>query len=98
MDTHCVVAALTKVHGNHSIDFGFEYRAYRQNKYNGSTTRSGGYTFDTTWTRGPLDNSTSAPLGQGAAAFLLGLPSTSSNIVRNADFAEESTVWMGYVQ
>jgi hypothetical protein len=98
MDTHTFVTALTKVKGNHTIDFGFEYRAYRQNKYNGSSTRSGGYTFDTTWTRGPLDNATSAPIGQGFAAFLLGLPATSSNVARNADFAEESTVWMGYVQ
>jgi hypothetical protein len=98
MDTHTFVAALTKVHGNHTIDFGFEYRAYRQNKYNGSSTRSGAYTFDQTWTRGPLDNSTTSPLGQGFAAFLLGLPSTSSNIARNTDFAEESTVWAGYVQ
>ena len=98
MDTHSFVAALTKVRGNHTVDFGFEYRAYRQNKYNGSTTRSGSYTFDTTWTRGPLDNATSAPIGQGFGAFLLGLPSSSSFIARNADFAEESTVWMGYVQ
>jgi hypothetical protein len=98
MDTHSLVAAATKVHGNHTVDFGFEYRAYRQNKYNGSTTRSGSYTFDTTWTRGPLDNSTSAPLGQGFAGFLLGLPAASSFVARNTDFAEESTVWMGYLQ
>jgi hypothetical protein len=98
MDTHSLVMALTKVHGSHTVDFGFEYRAYRQNKYNGSTTRSGAYTFDPTWTRGPLDNSTTAPIGQGAAALLLGLPSSSSSIARNTDFAEESTVWMGYVQ
>jgi hypothetical protein len=98
MDTHSLVVAFTKLKGNHSLDFGFEYRAYRQNKYNGSTARSGAYTFDTTWTRGPLDNSTSAPIGQGFAAFLLGLPSANSQIARNADFAEESTAWMGYVQ
>jgi hypothetical protein len=98
MDTHSFVAAFTKLKGTHSLDFGFEYRAYRQNKYNGSTSRSGAYTFDTTWTRGPLDNSTSGPLGQGFAAFLLGLPSSNSNIARNSDFAEESTAWMGYVQ
>ncbi len=98
MDTHSLVAALTKVHGAHTVDFGFEYRAYRQNKYNGSTTRSGAFTFDTTWTRGPLDNATSAPLGQGVAALLLGLPGANSFVARNADFAEESTVWMGYVQ
>jgi len=98
MDTHTLVAALTKVRGNHTIDTGFEYRAYRQNKYNGSTTRSGAFTFDTTWTRGPLDNSSSAPLGQGVAALLLGLPASSSFVARNTDFAEESTVWMGYAQ
>src|SRR5205085_9519181 len=78
--------------------FGFEYRAYRQNKYNGNSARSGSYVFDTTWTRGPLDNSTSAPIGQGMASFLMGLPSASSLVARNTDFAEESTVWSGYVQ
>jgi hypothetical protein len=98
MDTHSLVTSVTKLKGTHSLEFGFEYRVYRQNKYNGSTTRSGAYTFDTTWTRGPLDNSTSAPIGQGFAAFLLGLPSANSQIARNTDFAEESTAWMGYVQ
>jgi hypothetical protein len=98
MDTHSVVAAFTKLRGTHTIDFGFEYRAYRQNKYNGSTTRSGSYVFDTTWTRGPLDNSASSPIGQGMAAFLLGLPTAGSLIARNADYAEQSTAWMGYVQ
>lgn len=98
MDTHTAVAAVTKLRGSHTLDWGFEYRAYRQNKYNGSTTRSGSYVFDTTWTRGPLDNSTSAPFGQGMAAFLLGLPATSSLIARNADYAEQSTAWMGYIQ
>jgi len=98
MDTHSLVAALTKLSGNHSIDFGFEARAYRQSRYNGSSTRSGRYNFDTTWTRGPLDNSTAAPLGQGFAAFLLGLPAASSLMARNSDFAEQSTVWAGYIQ
>src|SRR5581483_3280357 len=48
--------------------------------------------------RGPLDNSTSAPIGQGFASFLLGLPNASSYVARNADFAEQSTVWAGYAQ
>ena len=96
--THSLVAALTKLRGNHSIDFGFETRAYRQNKYNGSSTRSGDFIFDPTWTRGPLDNSTTSPIGQGMASFLLGLPNASSFIARNADFAEQSTVWAGYIQ
>lgn len=78
MDTHSLVAALTKLRGSHSFDFGFEARAYRQSKYNGGSTRSGSYVFDTTWTRGPPYNSTTAPVGQGFAAFLLGLPASSS--------------------
>ncbi len=98
MDTHSLVAAFTKLNGNHSLEFGFETRAYRQNKYNGTSTRSGDFIFDPTWTRGPLDNSTTSPIGQGMASFLLGLPNASSFIARNADFAEQSTVWSGYIQ
>ena len=98
MDTHSVVVALSKLRGSHSIDFGMEWRAYRQNRYNGNSTRSGSYVFDPTWTRGPLDNSTTAPRGQGMASFLLGLPTAASLVARNADFAEQSTLWAGYVQ
>ena len=98
MDTHTLVVAATQLCGTHSFDYGFEYRAYRQNRYNGNTTRSGNFIFDPTWTRGPLDNSTTAPIGQGFASFLLGLPNASSLINRNTDFAEQSTVWSGYLQ
>lgn len=98
MDTHSAVAALTKLRGNHSFDFGAETRAYRQSRYNGNSTRSGNFVFSTTWTRGPLDNSQVAPIGQGFAAFLLGLPEASSLVARNADMAEQSTLWAGYVQ
>lgn len=100
MDTHSFNAALTKLRGSHTIDFGFEARAYRQSQYTGDSARSGRFDFDTTWTRGPLDNSPSAPIGQGWAAFLLGLPSptTSSYLARPADHAQQSTVWAGYVQ
>jgi hypothetical protein len=98
MDTHSLVAALNKLKGNHSIDFGYEGRAYRQSRYNGNSTRSGSFVFDPTWTRGPLDNSTTAPIGQGFASFLLGLPAASSLIARNADLAEQSTLWAFYAQ
>jgi len=100
MDTHSIVAAFSKLTGSHNLDFGFEARAYRQDNYPGDSSRSGRYVFDTTWTRGPLDNANSSPIGQGFAAFLLGLPSASANsyISRPADYAEQSTVWAGYVQ
>lgn len=98
MDTHSFVAALTKLRGNHTIDFGFEARAYRQSEYPGDGSRSGRFIFDTTWTRGPLDNATASPIGQGWASFLLGLPNASSLVARPADYAEQSTVWCGYIQ
>jgi hypothetical protein len=98
MDTHSFVAAVTRLKGNHTLDIGFEFRAYRQNQYTGDTARSGRFIFDPTWTRGPLDNSTVSPLGQGFAAFLLGLPNASGYVARTADFAEQSTVWCGYIQ
>jgi hypothetical protein len=98
MDTHSFVAAVTKLRGSHTLDMGFEYRAYRQNQYTGDSARSGRFIFDQTWTRGPLDNSTVSPLGQGFAAYLLGLPNASGYVARTADFAEQSTVWCGYLQ
>ncbi len=98
MDTHSVVVAFNKLRGNHNVDFGLEARAYRQNRYNGNTTRSGSFIFDTTWTKGPMDNAVASPLDQGFAAFLLGLHAATSFIARNGDLAEQSTLWAGYVQ
>jgi len=98
MDTHSFVAALTRLRGAHTWDFGFEFRAYRHNQYSGDTSRSGRFIFDSTWTRGPLDNSPTAPIGQSWAAFLLGLPNASGYVARTADFAEQSTAWCGYLQ
>src|SRR6185295_19867386 len=62
---------------------------------------TGRFNFDSTWTRGPLDNSATSPgsLGQSFAAFLLGLPSaTNSLVARLADYAEQSTSWGYFVQ
>ena len=98
MDTHSFVAAFTKLRGGHTFDYGFEWRAYKHNQYTGDTARSGRFIFDPTWTRGPLDNSTTAPIGQGWASFLLGLFNASGYVSRPSDFAEQSTVWCGYFQ
>jgi len=53
--------------------------------------RSGRYNFDSTGREAltiPLQLQSA-----GVCAFLLGLPAASSLIARNADFAEQSTVW-----
>lgn len=73
---------VTRIRGSHSLRLGYDLRAYREN----ATTRghaAGRYDFGTEFTRGPLDNSASASIGQEFAAFLLGQP-TGGLIDRNA--------------
>ena len=103
-DVHTLVAAVTKTRGSHNFEFGHEFRAYRFTRYIVTTTGSGAFDFDETYTRGPFDNSSVAPM-QGFAAFLLGLPTPFSSsgqarsfIVRNTSYAEQSTAWMFYFQ
>ncbi len=77
------------VRGEHTMRFGGEFRALRENNY-----AFGAYTpaisFSTNWTRGPLDSSAASPIGQGLASFLLGLP-TGGYIDRNTSYAQQST-------
>lgn len=75
-------STVTKISGNHSFRFGYDFRSYRENAF-GAGHAAGRYDFGTTFTRGPLDNSAAAPIGQELASFLLGLP-TGGTIDRNA--------------
>ncbi|HEU0140705.1 MAG TPA: TonB-dependent receptor [Bryobacteraceae bacterium] len=90
-------AHLTAVRGNHTLRFGGDGRQYRTNHYVWNRASTGRFNFDNTWTRGPFDNSPVAPIGQAAAALMLGLPS-GGYVERNASFAEQSTVWSLYMQ
>lgn len=91
-DTHSFNATLNKTIGTHSTKYGFEFRSYRETDKFFANNQTGQFNFDSTWTRGPLDNSPTSPnqLGQSAAAFLLGLPTASSFVQRAADYAEQS--------
>jgi hypothetical protein len=60
---------------------GREFRSVMQGSYDYGQV-SPRIEFGTLWTRGPLDNSPAAPIGQGMAALLLGLP-TGGYIDRN---------------
>ena len=99
-DTHAFGATLDRVAGSHAFALGAEYRVYRKGEYNpypasnvgtvgGSTT--GWLKFSDDWTKGPTDTSPAPPIGAGLASFLLGLP-TGGGVVRQASFAEQSTV------
>jgi hypothetical protein len=80
-NTYAVQSTMTKLAGKHSWRFGYDWRSYRQNGF-GAGHAAGRYDFGNTFTRGPLDNSAAAPIGQELASFLLGLP-TGGTIDRN---------------
>lgn len=81
-------STLTKIAGAHSIRMGYDFRTYRENSY-GAGHAAGRYDFAQNYTRGPLDNSTSAAVGQSLASFLLGVP-TGGTIERNASRSNQS--------
>ena len=76
-----------------------EFRRYARDDEFFANNQTGQFNFDTTWTRGPLDNSPAAPnsLGQSFASFLLGLPS-SGTVSGPASYDEASTTWGFFVQ
>ena len=96
---HTVAATLSKAAGAHSFRTGFEYRVYQQADRFFSNQQSGQFTFGSTWTRGPLDNSATSPgsIGQSVAELLLGLPDSAS-ITRQSDYVEQSGSWGFFVQ
>jgi hypothetical protein len=96
---HTVASTITKSAGAHSIRGGFEYRVYQEADQFKSNQQTGQFTFGTTWTRGPLDNSAGSPssIGQSVAELLLGLPDSGS-ITRQSDYIEQSGSWGMFVQ
>ncbi|MDX1983268.1 MAG: carboxypeptidase regulatory-like domain-containing protein, partial [Bryobacteraceae bacterium] len=76
-DSYQIFLAATKIAGSHMLKFGADLRTQRESS-NGFGNSSGLYQFNQNWTRGPLDNSPNAPLGQDVAAFMLGLPTGGS--------------------
>jgi hypothetical protein len=75
---------LTMTRGPHSFRTGYDYRMYWNEEFP-SVHSAGQYTFSLgSFTRGPLDNSSSPAIGTDLAALLLGYPSGGS-ISRSAD-------------
>ncbi len=83
------------VRGSHTLKLGLDARSYRTFEYEPNNASTGYFTFGTTWTRGPFDNSPSSPKGEDLASMLLGLP-TGGRVDRKASFAEQATYWALY--
>lgn len=79
---------LTKMAGNHSFRMGGDFRIYRESNLNYGNLAPR-IEATRTWTRGPLDNSPVAPIGQGLASLLFGLP-TGGYVNINDSSAEQS--------
>lgn len=88
---HNAGATLTRIAGNHSMKVGAEYRLQMETGFNYGFVAPQ-LVFAQTYTRGPLDNSPNAPIGQGMASLLLGIP-TGGQISNNASRAEQSSYW-----
>lgn len=72
--THSLGAHLTKLWGNHNLKFGTDFRVYQADGHRFPRQTAPDLSFGTTYTRGPFDNSTAAPIGQDLASMLLGIP------------------------
>jgi len=88
---HDFAATITTLHGNHSLHYGADLRLYRSFGFNGGYDVSPGFQFLPTYTNGPNDNSTVAPIGQEYAAFLLGIP--AGQMTRSASYATQNSFY-----
>jgi outer membrane receptor protein involved in Fe transport len=75
---------------------GAELRVYREHNYN-FANMTPQLNFASAFTGGPLDNAPPAPIGQGLASYLLGIPS-GGQINVNDSSAEQSRTTGLYIQ
>ena len=94
--THNWVADLSALKGAHSIRFGADFRLFRGfgNRYGPSISPD--FAFSTAYTRGPLDNSASASIGQELASMLVGVPDGSMS--STASYASQNFYYGLYFQ
>ncbi|MEZ5354752.1 MAG: TonB-dependent receptor [Bryobacteraceae bacterium] len=93
---HTASATVTRIAGSHSMRFGAEYRLQRETGFNYGNVAPQ-FVFNNAFTRGPLDNSPAAPIGQGLASMLFGI-ATGGQISNNASRAEQNNYWGFFVQ
>jgi hypothetical protein len=75
--SHNWVADATKLKGTHTLRFGADARVLRSFGNRFQSAISPDLSFSSTYTQGPLDNSTAAPVGDQLAALLMGIPGGS---------------------
>jgi len=92
--SHAVSAVLNKAAGKHAMKGGTEIRVYTERSTPIGNAQSGQYAFTNAYTRQSSSSGTDYEGLQAYAAFLLGMPSTTS-ISMLPTYSEYSTTW-GY--
>ena len=87
--THSFATNVNKLLGKHSMKFGADYRVYRSFFARQPQGVAPDFSFGTTYTRGPLDNSPAAPIGQDLASLLLGIPDGTMGIIASAALQDQ---------
>lgn len=77
LNSHSALADLDYEKRSHTFKLGVDVRAYQYNRADVGQTNPL-FTFDSTFTNGPVNSAAAAPEGQSYAAFLLGRPSGGS--------------------
>jgi hypothetical protein len=91
--THVLAANFTRLQGTHNLKFGIDSRIYRAFGNRFPRQVAPDFAYNTTYTRGPLDNSPAAPLGQELASMLLGVPAGTMD--RSASYAFQD-IYLGF--
>jgi hypothetical protein len=83
--THVFATNFTRLQGTHNLKFGMDARVYRAfgNRFQREVAPE--LVYSNAYTRGPLDNSPAAPVGQELAAMMVGIPAGSMQ--RTASYA-----------
>ena len=95
--SHTVAAILNKTLAEHALKGGMEMRIYREDSLSTANAQSGQYAFTNAYTRQSSASGTDYLGLQNYAAFLLGMPNTTS-LLRASDYSEYSKTWGFFVQ
>jgi hypothetical protein len=95
--SHTAAATLNKVMSAHSVKVGAEMRIYGERSRSTGNNQTGQYAFTNAPTRQSSASGTDYQGLQAYAAFLLGMPNTTS-ITRSPEYNEHSITWSGFVQ
>lgn len=76
-NTGSASATMSKIHGEQTWKFGYEFRLYQRNEFT-LNYPVGNYTFNRQFTQGPNPDVASATSGYSVASVLLGIPSSAT--------------------